>query len=115
MLEWVDVLLGGALTWAGVAYGQRHNRRKGEAEARKEPKPVCGCDHHFSKHDENGVCQFRWSEQVLVERGKPRTIGAGYDGMNYKVVYDHEKWETQEYACTCTRYTGPEPLPRYVS
>lgn len=115
MLEWVDVLLGGALTWASIAYGQRHNRRKGEIESQKEPEPICGCNHHFSKHDENGECQFRWEEQILVERGQPKTVRTGPDGFRREVVYDHEKWETREYACTCKRYTGPEPLFRYVS
>lgn len=102
----------GVVAWSvGVLTGKRRQK----AKIPKEPEPICGCNHHFSMHDENGVCQSGWTDRVLVERGQPRTVQTGWNGEHHKVVYDHERWETVRKVCACRKYTGPEPLPRYVS
>jgi hypothetical protein len=113
--SWIDVIVGAVGYATASKIGQAAGARRERARTPKEPEPICGCEHHFAKHDENGVCQFRWQEKILVERGKPRTVQTGYDGATHKVVYDFEKYETVTYACSCKRYTGPEPLPRFVS
>lgn len=95
--------------------------RRSEAKAQKsavpaEPEPICGCSHHFSMHDADGKCQHGETERILVERGDPQAILV-YRGSvsRSKIAYQHERWEVIETQCPCVSYTGPEPLPRYVS
>jgi hypothetical protein len=104
---------GFAVSWVSYRVGLR----KGLKTERQpeEPKPVCGCGHHYASHNEQGVCQVVTTKQVLVERGEPRTVQTGYHGMEHKVVYDREVYEKVVSPCACTRYTGPEPLPTYIS
>jgi hypothetical protein len=55
---------------------------------------VCGCGHHYALHDEEQVC--RGTDRQLVETGR--------EGRRYVAQ-----------PCGCKRYSGPGPLPRYVS
>lgn len=114
-MELIDVLLGGLLTWAGVAYGGRRARLKADRKQPKQPKPVCICKHGWGHHENGGSCKWRGSERVLVERGKPREVRTGYNGMYVETTYDHEKWESREVGCNCRHYTGPEPMPTMVA
>jgi hypothetical protein len=47
-----------------------------------EPKPICGCEHHASFHDEEG-CHF----------------------------IDTDRFGREAPVCGCKKYMGPEPLP----
>lgn len=109
MIDLISLAAVASAGWLGYRFGSR--RRKPP----KEPEAICGCGHHYSMHDEQGVCQRVWSERVLVERGQPRSVKTGSDGFFHKVVYDHQRWESIKHRCSCRRYTGPEPLPRFVS
>jgi hypothetical protein len=39
----------------GIAVGRLRMRKRF-----KEPKPICGCRHHYSFHGEGGPCNKRW-------------------------------------------------------
>ncbi len=54
----------------------------------KQPKPVCGCTHHYSVHDPKG--DMRCNVAIYV--------GSTYRGK-----------------CACLRYSGPVPLPEYFA
>jgi hypothetical protein len=79
MLEGALIFLAGILI--GAALRSLPARRKGP----QEPKPVCGCGHHYSFHDP----------------GKGMMCG--------HMHYDHGVGSNM--MCTCKRYSGPEPLP----
>ena len=78
-----------AVALIGVLIGRfLPNRRKGP----KPVQPVCGCEHHHSFHDgQTGRCGH-------VERVY---LGSG--------VYGHGD------ACSCKRYSGPEPVPEFYA
>jgi hypothetical protein len=61
------------------------------------PKPVCGCDHHYSLHDpETARCH-----------GTVKSTSA----YNHIGVWVGHK----DLPCTCRRYSGPVPLPEYFA
>lgn len=109
-MEWADVILGALVSWSAYRVGIRRERRR-KPRPIESPKPVCGCDHHYSHHDKDGKCHA--GVRFLAERGQPRTVRTGYEGEKHTVVYDHEQWATG--TCPCQRYTGPEPMPTYIS
>lgn len=56
-----------------------------------DPRPICGCAHHYSYHDpKTRVCHGR--------------VKIGY-------------WNAQDHyeACTCRQYSGPVPIDEYLS
>lgn len=108
-LSWIDGAIGAGAVLAGLALGGLAPLRKS-----KSPAPYCTCDHGYGHHDENG-CHYTESESVLVERGQPRNLLVNGDYDTYRIVYDHERWETVETACGCKKYTGPEPLFDFLS
>jgi hypothetical protein len=59
--------------------------KRGQDVRTLDPKPICGCEHHASFHDEAG-CHFLHLD-----------------------VYGREAPE-----CGCKTYMGPEPLPEYL-
>lgn len=84
-------------------------------------EPICGCGHHYALHhrqEGEERCGHVAIVDVLIERGEPSTVRT-YNGRlalyDTIVVYANEKYGTVERACACVRYTGPEPLPRYVA
>jgi hypothetical protein len=91
----LPMLAGAFILAIGVLFGRLLPER------RKGPKPVeavCGCKHHYSKHNpETGRCN-------VSERGNP----VKWNGRGEEV-----EWEW--IACPCVRYTGPEPLPTYIA
>jgi hypothetical protein len=92
--SWVDTAVGAVSAIAAYTLGQARGRRsRTERMLELEPAPVCGCSHHYSLHDDEGACHG-------VTRVKEQ---ANRDGVT---------WVSE--ACGCRRYTGPEPLPRYV-
>lgn len=80
----------------------------------RENKPICGCKHHWSFHDERGVCHHTevvTAKQFVVQRDKDQNpiinaAGNPSEIMETVVVYEEN--------CRCQRYYGPEPLPSYV-
>jgi hypothetical protein len=112
----VEVVIVCAAYFVGTRSGR--TKRVESPKESKEPKPVCGCKHHYSHHDpDTSACNAQWSENVLVERGEPKQVLDFSDGFRqeYSTVYSHERFEGRTYSCACKRYTGPEPLPRYVT
>jgi hypothetical protein len=111
VLLWSLVLVLWTLTAFGL--GTRVGRRIEAAANPRElespdPTPVCGCSHHYSLHSEDGVCAAIMNQVVSRE---PQVMKTGYLGDQHKVVYT-EKFAQRP--CSCKRYTGPEPLPRYI-
>ena len=49
-----------------------------------EPRPICGCEHHASFHDDEG-CHFSGP--------------------------DSDPYARSHVECGCVKYMGPEPLP----
>ena len=69
----------------GFMAGRVWERERHRLARSKEPKPVCGCKHHYALHNADGTC--------------------------HKMVAQGTNWVP----CQCQRYTGPEPLPRMIS
>jgi hypothetical protein len=91
--SWLDSALGAVIGIAAFAAGRAGSRAR-RSQLALEPPAVCGCGHHYAMHDDDQVCHG--TQRVLVETGA-----------------NGRKYETD--ACGCKRYSGPEPLPRYVS
>lgn len=72
-------------------------RKKELRREREGPPSICGCEHHFSFHDETG-CHQKVKTPTKWEREKD-PLG------DMKPVH----WEFPE--CPCVKYIGPEPLP----
>lgn len=89
------MLVEGALILViGIAIGRLWGADRRKGKGLRDPKPVCGCKHHYSMHDpETGLCHGQ-------ARGKP---------LKYDTFNDPTAWEPVP--CGCRRYTGPEPLP----
>ena len=65
---------------------------------RKDPKPVCGCSHHYSFHDpKSGNCHG-------FVNGEP---------VKYDAFRDPTAWAQVQ--CPCRQYSGPMPLPEYFA
>lgn len=95
-MDWsvLDTLAGAAAAVGGMLIGAQPRVRRLMGFERREledPKPICGCKHHYSHHDENGMCH-------AIVQGDYLGAIQGY----------------RQTPCTCKRYTGPEPLPRYI-
>ncbi len=91
-MEFLDTLLGAALTFVGVASGVLLEKHRG-ARKHREPKkiePVCGCKHHRSFHkDGKGKCASWDSWNHMYCRCQ------GYNGpLTYAEVMDQE-FETE--------------------
>jgi hypothetical protein len=92
--SWIDTVVGAGIGIASYAVGQARGRRSRRRDPfADDPQPVCGCGHHYSLHDGEGGCH-----------GTHRVVE--------QVSRDGKTWATE--ACGCARYTGPEPLPRYL-
>ncbi len=91
--SWVDTVVGAGTAVTAYVVGQARGRSSRRTERWPDPEPVCGCEHHYSLHDADDVCHG--TVRVVTE------VGQG-----------GKKWS--HHACGCQRYTGPEPLPRYV-
>lgn len=92
----MGILEGGICVLVGILVGRAWQKAK--KPKHKDPKPVCGCRHHYSMHDpETGQCHG-------LMNGKPLR----YDSFN-----DPTAWE--QIPCGCRRYSGPEPLPTYYA
>lgn len=92
--SWVDTVVGAGVAVAAYAIGQAQGfRRRRRDPYADDPRPVCGCGHHFALHDSEGTCRG-------VSREIEKTSGSGVT------------WVTR--SCGCATYTGPEPLPRYL-
>jgi hypothetical protein len=86
MITGGGVLVGALILVVGLIIGGIVGRITRPGWKYREPKPFCGCKHHYSMHDKDGRCR----EQI-------------------------ERWsERQDFhwvQCPCQHYTGPEPLP----
>jgi hypothetical protein len=69
------------LSLVSLGYARTTARRWRKYTRPTEPKPICGCEHHASFHDDEG-CHFNRDE---LGRTAPD--------------------------CGCKKYMGPEPLP----
>jgi len=97
------MLGGGLLFFTGFLLGRVHRPHR----KIKEPKPVCGCKHHYSMHDkETGHCH-----------GMSSTGGTPVRDRYGNPVLD--RYGDVQFAsnvpCGCRRYAGPEPLPTYTA
>jgi hypothetical protein len=90
----VDMIIGAAIFLAGSGFGmlvRLPHRRRGSGD----PRPVCGCGHHYAMHDPtSGMCHA--VTPMATE------VGAG------KVVMEPRD-------CACRTYSGPEPLPAFYA
>jgi hypothetical protein len=88
----------GVAVIVGVLLGRfLPNRRKGP-KPRKQPEPICGCDHHHSYHDpKTGECHG------LVQG----------DPVRYNEYDRPMAWEQVQ--CSCKQYSGPQPLPEFYA
>jgi hypothetical protein len=109
----IEYIVGAAATATGQITAAIIRRLRGPKKYKpaKQPKPICGCTHHYSSHGKDGKC--RVTVRVLVERGQPRTMQTGYQGSRHELVYELERWEQNN--CACQRYTGPEPMPEMIA
>jgi hypothetical protein len=110
----IELIAGAGILAAGQVTGSvvRRIRRPKPYKPKPPPEPICGCKHNYALHDpETGACLHQRAERKLIERGDPKTIGTGSNGYYHTVVYQHERWETVNYGCSCRRYSGPTPLP----
>jgi hypothetical protein len=57
-------------------------RRPARRPTQLEPRPICGCEHHASFHDDEG-CHY----------------------------IDLDPYNRTDRECGCKKYMGPEPLP----
>jgi hypothetical protein len=91
----LEMLIGAAIFAAGVAAGRfLPSRRGGGRGRRKEIQPICSCGHAVSFHGDDGRC----NAQASV------------------ATWNNGRWTGQEQqACTCQKYTGPEPLPTFYA
>lgn len=81
---------------AGIILGWFLARRS-PRQAPAEPKPVCGCGHHYAMHDpKTGKCNVGWREPCRWNRHNVPT-------------------EWMDANCACLRYSGPEPLPGFYA
>jgi hypothetical protein len=84
MFELIDVFVG--LGFAGVGYlAGRSHRKHAQPRRYEDPKPICGCGHHMSYHNNDGCHWQLWDEY-------------------------EERTET----CACKQYIGPTPLPEII-
>ena len=92
--SWVDTVVGAGVGIVAYASGHARGRRtRARDPYADDPQPMCGCGHHFSLHSDDGTCRGVTREiQEATRRGTT--------------------WVNQP--CGCARYTGPEPLPRYL-
>lgn len=101
-------LLIGAL--AGRRSGFQLGYKEGHYNATREladPQPICACDHNYAFHDpESNSCH---GVTLVKQKGEPIMSPGG------TYVVSHKAGTTIERPCTCRRYTGPEPLPRYIA
>jgi hypothetical protein len=93
--SWVDTVVGAGVGVAAYAIGQAQGRRRRRPRDpyADDPQPLCGCGHHFALHDDHGTCRG-------VIREIEKTTRRGVTWVNH--------------SCGCAKYTGPEPLPRYL-
>lgn len=80
----------------------------------KQPKPICGCDHHLAMHDrQTGRCHHTEAvyndvtEAVHDKDGNPVKDRDGY------VEKVHSKVLADTVQCGCRQYIGPEPIQLY--
>jgi hypothetical protein len=93
VIEAAEMVASVIIFLSGIGVGRITRKRKAP-KPYKEPEPICGCEHHFSYHDEEGC------------HGTHRLwIGsrAGDNGSDYVVRQ-----------CGCKQYTGPQPLPTVI-
>jgi hypothetical protein len=90
-----EMLAGGGLVLAGAVAGRFTPGRRRHPKA---IKPICGCTHHHSFHDQKtGQCHGKM-------RGDPLMYYASGTANEYKQI-----------PCTCCQYSGPEPIPEIAS
>jgi len=78
---WHLLDIGASIAVIGVGY---YLGKSSKPKPYEEPKPICGCKHHYSYHaGEDGICHA-WTD-------------------NYN-----------QYVCGCQKYVGPEPLPEVI-
>lgn len=99
---------------AGYAAGAINNPKPPKYE---EPKPICGCGHHISMHDDQG-CHYTGVNRILKARTESQVESkVDRDGAKKSktVVPAREDFDNVQVSCGCKKYVGPEPLPTYIS
>lgn len=81
------MLEGALILLAGILIGRFAPARRRKPKPVKDPKPICGCGHHRSFHEDGGACKER-VYLGIAEGHKP---------------------------CTCRHYVGPEVYPTFVA
>jgi hypothetical protein len=66
----------------------------------KQPKPICGCNHHLAFHDEDGVCHATKTHEATWGRNQSGFVVA-------------TSW--REDGCECRQYVGPKPTEQYFT
>lgn len=91
----MELIIGAVILLAGILIGRflPGPGRSGRS-ALEEAKPLCGCGHAPSFHDEKGRCH----------------------ALNEVARWDRGKWAgIESVPCSCQKYTGPEPLPAFYA
>jgi hypothetical protein len=84
LVFWIALTAGVSIVTTNLTLA-RKNYRMSRPKVRPYPKPICGCEHHASYHDEKGCNHVTISE---------------YNRASVK--------------CGCVKYVGPEVLPEYI-
>lgn len=98
MLTGALILLGGIIAGRFLP-----NVRRGPRPP-KQPKAICGCDHHLSMHDPKTLECKEIEEQ---DDGDPILSPGGTYIVGYK--------NSSRRPCNCRQYAGPKPAEMYFS
>ena len=90
----MELIIGALILLAGILIGRFLPGLARSRRAIEEVKPLCGCGHGPSFHEEKGRCHA----QNQVTR---------WDGGRWAGIVSTP--------CSCQKYTGPEPLPAFYA
>lgn len=115
MLDLAFIVADVGILTAGTLFGRFVIPKRRGPKPPKPVRPICGCGHHFAHHGEDGVCRFVETITDTVEtpmRNPDGTVFIDHGGNNRFI---EQEVISAQIPCTCQRYTGPEPLPQYIS
>ncbi|GAA2760119.1 hypothetical protein F4554_000326 [Actinopolymorpha rutila] len=91
----MELIIGAVILLAGILIGRfLPGLGRSRRSALGEVKPLCGCGHASSFHEERGRCH----------------------ALNEVTRWDGGRWAgIESVPCNCQKYTGPEPLPAFYA
>ncbi|MET9019178.1 hypothetical protein ABZV93_04260 [Actinopolymorpha sp. NPDC004070] len=91
----MELIIGAVILLVGILIGRYlPGPGRPRRHALEEAKPLCGCGHSPSFHEEKGRCH----------------------GLNEVARWEGGRWAgIESVSCSCQKYTGPEPLPAFYA